>query len=267
MPGTDKKLVFTPFTMADKRNLLSAISFKDASSFVRTVADIVERHTNLAELFPAKPLHYIELAFLEVYAKSTGGVIEADYSCDAVVVAKPEWPTTQLDSGEVVRVDESALTEEARLALETPVERICGHTTSVRIPLEGTTIDYGDLPVQDEHVVKFGDGTFVVLAVPGWEVMRNYVGAGDKEAVFDVGDDFVFECVKAIGDANHTYTHDDFTKEEFKAWVDALGADAVQLIEPFFLNIPVVSKTFDVTCPACGASKKIVLRGLDDFFV
>lgn len=228
LPNLEAPLVFQPFTMADKRNLLSAISFKDPKSFIRTVVDIVERHTNLRTISPAMPLHYIELAFLEVYARSTGGVIEADYTCDAIVHANPDWPTTQLDSGEVVKIDESAMTPEEREALNTPIDRICGHTTSVRIPLEGTTIDYGDLPPANEHVIKFPDSTFIVLAVPGWDVMKKYVG-GDTAKSFEIGDDFVFECVKAIGDLQHTYTREDFTKEEFVAWVDDLGADVANL--------------------------------------
>lgn len=266
LPNLEAPLVFQPFTMADKRNLLSAISFKDPKSFIRTVVDIVERHTNLRTIAPTLPLHYIELAFLEVYARSTGGVIEADYTCDAIVHEKPEWPTTQLDSGELVKIDESALTPEELEALNTPVDRLCGHVTPIRIPLEGTTIDHGDLAPAEDHVVKFPDGTFIVLGVPGWDVMKRYV-TGDSVKSFEIGDDFVFECVKAIGDAQRTYTKEDFTKEEFAKWVDDLGADVADLIQPFFANIPVVTKVFDVKCPKCQAAKKIVLRGVDDFFV
>lgn len=267
IPTVSSPLIFQPFTMADKRNLLSAISFKDPVSFVRTVASIVERHTNLSSIAASMPLHLIEFAFLEVYARSTGGIIEADYTCDAIVHGKPEWPVRVLDNGESMRVDEASLTEEEKAALEVSVDRVCGTTIAVRIPIEGTTIDFGDLPPSDEYTVKFPDGTFMILAVPGWEVMKKYVAVDTESPTFNIGDDFVFECVKAIGDAQRTYTHEDFTKEEFTKWVDDLGADAAELIQPFFANIPVVSKTFDVTCPSCGTQKKIVLRGLDDFFV
>lgn len=266
IPTLTAPLVFQPFTMADKRNLLSAISFKDPSSFVRTVAGIVQRHTNLSEISPLLPLHLIEFAFLEVYSRSTGGMIEADYTCDAIIHAKPAWPVHTLDSGEELPVDEASLTAEQREALDIPIDRLCGHTVGVRIPIEGTTIDFGDIPPGEDYVVKFPDGTFMVLAVPGWDVMKKYV-KGEETPSFDIGDDFVFECVKAIGDASRTYTHEDFTKDEFITWVDELGADAADLIQPFFANIPVVTKTFDVKCPECGTEKKIILRGLDDFFV
>lgn len=266
VPTLQEPLVFQPFTMADKRNLLSAISFKDPKSFVRTVVDIVVRHTNLSTIAPAMPLHLIEFAFLEVYARSTGGIIEADYTCDAVVHAKPVWPTAQLDNGEVVRIDEASLSAEEREALNTPVDRLCGHTVGVRIPLEGVEIDFGDLPPGEDHTIKFPDGTFMVLGVPGWEVMRRYVTDGAPQS-YEIGDDFVFECVKAIGDAHRTYTHEDFTKEEFAKWIDDLGADAAEMVQPFFANLPVITKTVDVVCPSCKTKKKIVLRGLDDFFV
>lgn len=260
-------LVFQPFTMADKRNLLSAISFKDPKSFVRTVVEIVQTCTNLAVIRPNPPLHLIEMAFLEVYARSTGGVIEADYTCDAIVVDKPKWPTAILDNGEVVRVDENSLTEEERAALDIPVERMCGHTIGVRIPIEGTTIDFGDIAPGDDYTVRFPDGVFIVLGVPGWDVMKKYIGGDEQPKTFDISDDFVFECVKTIGDSTRTYTHEDFTKAEFVEWVDGLGADTSDLMQPFFANIPVVTKSLDVRCPKCGTQKKIILRGLDDFFV
>lgn len=267
VPTLAEPLVFQPFTMADKRNLLSAVSFKDPVSFIRTIVSVVERHTNLKEIAPSMPLHLIEFAFLEVYSRSTGGTIEAEYTCDAVIVAKPEWPVNELDSGELVRVDEASLTKEEIEALDIPVERLCGVTTGISIPLDGTVIDFGDIPPGEEYTVKFADGTFITFAVPGWDVMKKYVGGDGTVPAFDLGDDFVFECVTAIGDANNTYTHEDFSREEFVTWVDDLGADSAELIQPFFANIPVITKVFDVACPSCGTKKKIVLRGIDDFFV
>ena len=268
IPTVAEPMVFQPFTMADKRNLLSAISFKDPKSFVRTVVEIVQTCTNLESIRPNPPLHLIEMAFLEVYARSTGGVIEADYTCDATVHAKPDWPMRTLDSGETLRVDEASLTEEERAALEIPIDRMCGHTIAVRIPIEGTVIDFGDLTPGDDYTVRFPDGVFMVLGVPGWDVMKKYIGGDDEQPkTFDISDDFVFECVKAIGDASNTYTHEDFTKQEFVEWVDGLAADSQELMQPFFANIPVVTKSIDVTCPICSTKKRIVLRGLDDFFV
>lgn len=240
LPGCKDPLVFSPFSVADKKNLLAAVSFKDAKAFIRTVVDVVERKTNLKKIAPDMPLHLVEAAFMHVYSKSSGGVIEATFTCNAEI--------------KVVGIDGNDDTVAT-----------CNHPTPIRIPIDDVQIDWGALPEGKSYVAKLSGSTFVELSMPPWETMKKFVGEGN--ATVDINDDFVVACVRAVGDAEKTYTREDFTPEELAQWINDLSAEDGELLEPFFANMPVISKSFPVTCPKCGTTKTIVLRGLDDFFV
>jgi hypothetical protein len=247
LTGLDARLVLSPFSVADKKNLISAVSFKDPAGFIRTVADIVDRCTNLKEICPSPPLHYIEAAFIEVYARSTGGVIEASYTCDAQVprVAK---------EGEEVTWPEGSTVQ-------------CNNTMGIKIPLDGVDVDFGDLPPFREHVVMLSEDVFVTLAIPSWDIVKPLMSAVQEGTRIELGDKIVLACITCVGDHQSSHTREDFTEEELIEWLDNLDADVAEKLQPFFNNIPVVRKEFDVTCTRCSTKKKIVLSGLDDFFV
>ena len=237
--GLKGKLVFTPFTVADRRNLLAALAFEDPRAFIRTVVDIVTSNSNLADLDPRLTLHFIETAFMRIYAVSSGSSIEATYTCDSHV---PE----NLDPGN-----------------DLPATRACGEVIELRLPIDDVDVDFGPLDPTPEQVVHLSGDTFIVLEVPGWEDVSAMLAAGKE---IDFGDEFVLKCVKSVGEGDKVYTRDDFTSDELAVWLNDMDATDAEKVKVFFSNLPVVSKRFDLTCPACGTKKTLNLRGLDSFF-
>ena len=248
--GIDGTFVYTPFSIADKRNLLSAISFKDPKAFIQTVVDIVKANTNLEEL-GAMQLHYIEAAFMKVYAASMGGVIEADYTCSAEVEV-PAQPAKDATDTEPAKEAVAAHT------------RICGTVTAIRIPIDDIELDYGDLRPGKEHVVQLSDDDAVTLAIPNWDEMQKYLS--DDKTV-DISDEFVLSCIVSVSTPDAVLTREDFTEEELQKWIEALDSQAGDKFGVFFSNIPVIQKTLNVKCPKCQSERLLVLRGIDDFFV
>lgn len=227
VPGLSGKLVYTAFTVADKRNLLSATSFQNPKSFTQIVAQIAGSNSNLKELGAMQP-HFIELAFMKVYAASVGGGIEANYTCPAELV---------------------------------PGGEICGATTPIRIQIDDVGIDYGDMPPQAEHIVKLSEEISVVLRVPDWN--DSMLDMDPKE----LSNKYVLACIKSIVTPEAVLTSSDYSEEELKLWLEELPAQEGEKFSAFFQNLPVVQKTMEVTCPKCSAKRLLTLRGVEDFFV
>lgn len=246
--GLAAPLAFTPFTIADQRNLRAALTFKDPKAFVATVVDVVERHTNLRDLAPAFQLHFVEAAFLKVYVKSVGGVLDASYTCDAMVDNNP--PALQ------------EMAENAGVEVE---KTRCGFTADIKIPIDAVTIDFGAMEPGKPFVARLSTGAFVTLEVPGWDVVKKFAGEDGKTV--SVTEDFVLACITSVGDADSVYSRQDFAVDELREWLDALPSEDEKAFDPFFSSLPVIAKTVEVVCPKCGTAKKIELRGLDDFFV
>lgn len=231
--GLKGKLIFTPFTVADRRNLLAALAFEDPRAFIRTVVDIVLTNSNLKDLAPSLPLHFVEATFIRIYAVSSGASIDATYTCDAVIQE------------------------------ELTGERKCGEVVDIRIPIDDVDVDFGPLTSEPEQVFHLQGGTFITLQVPGWEDVSAMLEAGKE---IDFGDEFVLKCVKSIGDGERVYTRDDFTGEELYVWLNEMDSGDAEKVKEFFSNLPIISKRFDVTCPKCNTKKVLNLRGLDSFF-
>lgn len=248
LDGLEKPLTFSPFTIADQRNLRAALTFKDPKAFVATVVSVVERQTNLRAIHPAFQLHYIEAAFLKVYVKSVGGVLDASYRCDAMVDPNP--PALQ------------ELAERHDMEVE-KVE--CGFTADIKIPIDDASIDFGQIEPGKPFVARLSTGAFVTLEVPGWDVVKKFSGEDGRTVA--ITEDFVLACVTSVGDADAVYTRADFSDDELRDWLDALPGEDEKAFDPFFSSLPVITKTVEVVCPKCGSKKKIELRGLDDFFV
>lgn len=232
--GLPDKLIYSPFRIADKRNLLSAISFRDAKMFIQTVVEIVRANTNLEEM-NCMQMHFIEAAFMKVYAASQGGMIEAEYTCSAIV-----------DGGEGGESKE------------------CGAVTPIRIPIDDVDIDFGNLEPGKEHTIYLGDDLAVVVATPEWEVVQKFLS---EEHTINVNDSYVLSCVKEVHGPEGVAKRGDFTEKELKDWIEGLDSTYSDKFSEFFTNTPVIVKSMAVKCPKCGTERLLALRGIDDFFV
>ncbi len=135
LSGFDKKVVYEPFTVADRRSIMMAREMRDFDMFINSVVQITSKNSNLVELGAMK-LHYIEYTFLKIYAASKGNVIESTFTCQ--------------NEG-------------------------CGHEMNIKIPLEKARIDYGNLSEDKVQLIKLSDKIGVELEIPDWEKVSKFV--------------------------------------------------------------------------------------------
>lgn len=79
--------------------------------------------------------------------------------------------------------------------------------------------------------------------------------------------DLIMRCIDSIYDADTVYHTKDTSKEELEEFVDSLPANAIEKIKLFFDTMPKIKTDLDFECGKCGYKEKIVLEGIDSFFV
>ena len=72
--------------------------------------------------------------------------------------------------------------------------------------------------------------------------------------------DFIF-------DKDQIYYSKDVPKEELVEFLDNLQQKHLELIKEFFDTMPKVKKDLEFKCPKCGHEDKIVVEGVQSFFV
>ncbi|AUR86063.1 baseplate protein [Vibrio phage 1.081.O._10N.286.52.C2] len=208
-----------------------------------------------------------EYLFVHMYMNSNGvNSIQAEYNCCAerpaeeleeMRAAEAELPEKTADDlfAEIVAQSD----HEAIEAVFAPSSELCGTKIVANIDLRSAFVPSfsGETSVQvNAHVV-------IDLQHPGIRVYENN-DPNTPQGLFDIA----VESIKSVHVGDATYT-----KEELEAQnqlVDIMGeldTAAFKKVQTFVDSVPRVTSVIDVKCPKCGNTEKVVLRGIEDFFV
>ena len=84
---------------------------------------------------------------------------------------------------------------------------------------------------------------------------------------FDILLDVVISCIDYIYDENQMYYAKDTEKQELIDFVENLQQDDLAKIQNFFNTMPKMKKQLDFKCKKCGYEDKILVEGIQNFFV
>jgi lipopolysaccharide biosynthesis regulator YciM len=75
------------------------------------------------------------------------------------------------------------------------------------------------------------------------------------------------DCIEYVYDKEQIYYSKDTTEEERVDFIEGLQTKDLEKIREFFDNMPKLSKNLDFKCGKCGYEEKILLEGIENFFV
>jgi hypothetical protein len=76
------------------------------------------------------------------------------------------------------------------------------------------------------------------------------------------------KCIKAIYTTDGKYFEIDVDDaEELDEFLSSMTSKQFEEVENFFLTMPKLSHSFEVSCDACGTKNKARVEGLSNFFV
>jgi len=230
--STGKKVKFRPFLVKEQKLFLMASQSEDPEEIVNTVKQVLNNCLITKIKVDELPTFDIENLFMNLRAKSVGEEINLRYTCNNSV-AKEDGEIKKC--GNVIQYDFNIL--EIKPEIEKNHSKKIEITNKLGIVMKYPTISM----LSDLEKLNFDnlDSLITIICM----------------------------CVDYIYDENQMYYAKDSTKEELVEFIENLQQDDLTKIQLFFNTMPKLKKELDFKCNKCGYEDKILVEGIQSFFV
>jgi secreted Zn-dependent insulinase-like peptidase len=130
-------------------------------------------------------------------------------------------------------------------------------------------IDLEDIKVKKnpEHTnkIKINDSMILELRYPSLDqfIRNNFDLEGiTTEQSFDL----IVDCIDKLYDEDEVYAFSDYTKQEWKDFLEQMNSSLFKSIEKFFETMPKLSHEIEITNPKTEIKSTVTLEGLSSFF-
>ena len=142
----------------------------------------------------------------------------------------------------------------------------CPDDDKTKVPVR-VNLDHIKIVKSDEHQkdIPLDDKLFMRMKYPamGEFVKSNFSVDTQVDDTFDL----VCSCIEQVYSEDESWSASDCTKEELNEFLEQLDSKQFKKIEKFFETMPKLSHTIKVINPNTKVENKIVLEGLNAFFV
>lgn len=231
LPISKKSIKFRPFLVKEEKILLMAMESGEEDTVLNAIKQIVNNccldQLNVEDL----PVTDLEFIFLNLRARSIGEVVELQYKCNNKVKS---------ESGE---------------------EKECGGL--VKFDLNLLTLK-PEINPDHSQKIELTENMGIVMKYPSMKSLENAnVGENNTERIMKV----LMNCVDYIYDAETVYYRKDITDKELTEFMEGLNRQQFEKIQKFFDTLPKLKTNLDFKCAKCGYEEKILLEGIQSFFV
>lgn len=120
-----------------------------------------------------------------------------------------------------------------------------------------------DKKVPKNNTIDLGNSLGVLVRYPRFDEIMNIASDMNVENMFNL----IIDCIDAVFDKDDMYKSDSFSKEEITEFVMNLTKSQFDKLENFLTTMPKIIYEANFNCPHCDTENKIVLEGLQNFFV
>lgn len=227
---------FRPFLVKEEKLLLMGLESNDDDTILSTIKQVIN-NCLITELdVDTLPIFDIEYLFLNMRSRSIGEMVDSYFVCKNV--------TGTVENEEGVE------------------QVICGHTMKVPVNLLEIKPPVSDLPSK----INLGRGMGIELNYPNintFQSIKGFVEVLDNTKLFEL----IYDCVKYVYDKEAVYQQNEFSKEEFFEFLEALTQEQFNRIVAFFEKLPSIEYDVTATCERCKFTHNLHMEGLKDFFL
>ena len=230
--SSGKTIKYRPFLVKEQKLFLMAAQAADEKETIDVVKQVLNNCIITDIDVDDLPTFDLEYLFMQLRARSVGEVVNLKYNCNN---------TLKDDKGE---------------------DKVCGGL--VKFDLNLLEIE----PTRSEehnNKIVLSDKLGVVMKYPTLKMIGDTKALQDEsiESIMDI----IIKCIDYIYDADQMYYAKDSTQEELMEFVESMQQDDLEKIQKFFTTMPKISKPLDFKCGKCGYEEKIVVEGMQNFFV
>jgi hypothetical protein len=230
LPLSKKKLRYRSFLVKEEKILLMAMESDDEKSVLQAIKQIVNNCV-LDEIdVDDFAITDLEFLFLNLRARSVGEVVNLQYKCNNKV---------KQENGE-----------------ETP----CNNVVELGVNILEIK---PELDPKHNKKIELSDELGIVMKYPNFKIMESVDGGNETDKIMKI----IVECIDYIYDKENIYYKKDVTEEELLEFVDSMSREQFLKVQEFFDTLPKIKKDVDFKCNKCGYEEKVVIEGIQNFFV
>ncbi len=228
IPSTGQKIKYRPFLVKEEKLLMMAAE-GGSESISEAIKSVLQACTQSKLDIQTLAPFDIEYYFLQLRGKSVGDEIKLS-------LLRPESMECECSEG-----------------------KTCNITLDINdIELDKTKIRDGKINITGDIGIK--------LKYPDLNAMQSFVGT-DRAPTADEVFKIISDSIEYIWEGDDIYKSRDTSKEELNEFIESLNTEQFTKVREFFEDMPKLYKEVDWVCPECKKSVKVMLEGIDTFFV
>jgi hypothetical protein len=239
LPISKTEIVFRPYLTKEEKLLLMAVESKDPKTVVDSIRQIAincvisPKDLNIDNL----PMVDLEYLFLHLRAKSKGELLDAKFSCKAVV-PKDEDP-----------------------------DAICGNIITLAVRIDELKVK---IPEGYNDVIPITETIGVKMRLPRYkDSARVSMGAVDSTSSSSPARqafDLIKASIESVYDNDQVFPVTSENIDELDTFIESLTSEQFAKIEKFLETSPSIDYMFDVKCSKCGYDHHIAYKDIASFF-
>jgi|LakMenEpi03Aug12_release.lakeMendotaPanAssembly.Ray.scaffolds.fasta_scaffold272338_1 hypothetical protein len=230
LPLSKKKIQIRPFLVKEEKILLMATESEDESTILTAIKQIVNNCCLTEDVdIELLPISDLEFIFFNLRARSISEVVELRYKCNNKIHVGEE-------------------------------ERACGNMVEFDVNI----LDIKpEIPENHTNKIEISPTMGVVMKYPNFKILDKISSTTESEMLIET----TLACIDYIYDEDEIYYAKDVSKEELTDFLESMNRGQFLKLQEFFETIPKITKEIDFHCDKCGYDEKMVLEGIQSFFV
>ena len=141
---------------------------------------------------------------------------------------------------------------------------LCPDDEKTRVNVE-IDLEKVDVQMSENHtnIVNLTKDIKLVMRYPCLKDMSGFDNMGEVSSIFDM----IKRCVNEIHDGDTVYNKVDISEKELDEFIDSMSTENFEQVSNFFETMPKLSHEIEVKNPKTKKKNKILIEGLQSFFV
>jgi hypothetical protein len=230
LPLSKIKLRYRPFLVKEEKLLLIAMESDDETTIMDTIKQIVNNCCLDEVDTESLPVTDVEFFFLHLRARSVGEIVDLQYKCNN---------TVKNDEGEEIE---------------------CGNNVKIKVNILEIQPTFNE---KHTNKIELTSKLGIVMKYPNFSIIDKVKTTNNVQQILGI----ISNCVDYIYDEDNIYYRKDIEDSELDEFIENLTQKQFEKIQQFFETVPSIKKELDFKCSKCGYQEKIVVEGIQNFFV